>query len=397
MQFVALLFDANAGAIVERYVSADTAENASASLSKSGLTVLSCVPVSTQGTTQHRRRNSTLDIAWWCRELRTLLVAGMTVVEALQVLHLQAAGTERASLHEQVVQRLEAGAPLSTAMADVGAFPAILVSGVKASERTSNLVQALDDYLKYHEIIDGLRKRVTNAAIYPALVCALGLLVSAFLLMFVMPRFAGMYTSAASISGVTQAILGFSRFMNAHVPHALLLLALIGAGTYHAWCRGSLTKALVKVVTAPRFVDRQVDAFRRAKMYQALSLMVRGGYSLPEALELASRLELGSDFDARIRKAQLQLMQGRPVSKVLSECGLTDEVSARLMQVGERTGDFHVILSTLAQRNGETFSLFVERATRIAEPVMLLAVSLLVGGLVVLMYLPVFDIANSIQ
>ena len=115
-----------------------------------------------------------LDLSWWCRELRTLVLAGMTVVEALETVNAQQLGKARAEVNAALVARLHEGKSLSVAMTEVGAFPSVLIASVKASERTSSLVEALDDYLRYDDMLQKLRKQVVSAAIYPAVVVGLG-------------------------------------------------------------------------------------------------------------------------------------------------------------------------------------------------------------------------------
>ncbi len=398
------IFERATQSLVRERVSADSVAAAQAAVLSRGR-VLSCEPVGTKQATDPAVAKSAgvgsskarLDVAWWCRELRTLLNAGMTVVEALATMKTQAQGAERQRVHEGLLTCLQQGLSLSSAMSEVKAFPPILVSSVKASERTSTLTQALEDYLKYHELLDGLKKKVISAAIYPGLVATLGAAISVFLLMFVLPRFAGMYAAGTGASGTTAKLLVVSAWMRSHTLQVCLGAIAAAVTLAWAWREGHVRKAFAVLADRTPALQNRIDEFRLAKLYQALALMVRGGYTLAEALLLAANLELGRDFESRLLGAHEELTRGRSVSAVLAQAKLTDEVTQRLVQVGERTGNFDVILTTLAQRHGERFTLFVERTTRIVEPLLLLAVSLVVGSLVVLMYMPVFDIANSIQ
>jgi len=128
-----------------------------------------------------------------------------------------------------------------------------------------------------------------------------------------------------------------------------------------------------------------------------MALMFRGGYAFDEALGQCLDLGLGERIRHGVTQAQAALARGQRVSTALGDAGLTDTVSLRLLAVGERTGNFDKVLQTIAQRHAGNFSTFVERATRIVEPVLLLSVALFVGGIVVMMYMPVFDIASSIR
>jgi general secretion pathway protein F len=400
------LFDRASQRIVSEVVSAKNSE-AARTLVESRGRVLQCsvlkmppAPQSsaeTRSTARLRAAEGRLDVSWWCRELNTLLRAGMTVVEALATMRVQARGEGRKRLHDDLLVHLQSGQSLSTAMAAVAVFPGILVSSVKASERTSTLTHALEDYLRYHELLAGLKKKVISASIYPALVATLGACISLFLLLFVLPRFAGMYTSGAGATGMTAVLLLLSSWIRGHTQHVALFSCLGAGAALWAWRSGYVTRVIAYLIERTPALQARIDQFRLAKLYQALALMVKGGYALPEALHLAAGLDLGRDFGERLLMAEQELKEGRSVSTVLAKAQLTDEVTQRLVQVGERTGSFDTILSTLAQRHGDNFTLFVERTTRIVEPLLLLTVSLIVGSLVVLMYLPVFDIANSIQ
>ena len=330
--------------------------------------------------------------------MRGLLVAGMTIVEAIDTLKAQNLGAVRDSLHAELVSRLQEGQALSNAMKSTGAFPAVLVASVKASERTSTLVAALDDYLKYHELLDSLKKKVISAAIYPTIVLSLGLLIVFFLLMFVIPRFAQMYAGGANRpGGVTRAMLWISQGLHQHallVCGFAVVLCIIAVWAYRQGLLRSLSELFMESVGPFR---RQAQEFRLAKLYQSMALMVRGGYAISESLEQCAELELGPGMRTRLLDARNALEHGKRVSLALTDAGLTDTVTARLLAIAERTGNFDQVLQTVSQRHAAIFITFIERTTRVVEPVMLLVASLLVGSVVVMMYMPVFDIASGIR
>ncbi|HEY4080824.1 MAG TPA: type II secretion system F family protein [Burkholderiaceae bacterium] len=343
-----------------------------------------------------------LDVAWWCRELRTLLTAGMTVVEAMETLNAQAMsavlGQARARVHDVLVSRLREGLPLSAAMQASGAFPAILIAGVKASERTSNLVEALDDYLQYQEMLDRLRKQVLSAAIYPAVVVSLGGLIAVFLLVFVVPRFSQIYADLrGKTSWTTTLLLHVSGMLHDHGALCLAAVCMVLLSIVAAWRLGWVQSTVSAVALKIGPLQRQIDEFRLAKLYHSMALMFKGGYAFDEALGQCLDLGLGWRIRAGVGMAQAALARGQRVSTALGDAGLTDTVSRRLLAVGERTGNFDRVLQTIAQRHAGNFSTFVERATRVVEPLLLLSVALFVGGIVIMMYMPVFDIASSIR
>jgi general secretion pathway protein F len=140
-----------------------------------------------------------------------------------------------------------------------------------------------------------------------------------------------------------------------------------------------------------------VKDFQLAMTYQALALMLKGGYPMTEALRVAG----GSGLDDALRQAVAQALarieRGESVAQSLSEHGLADEVSRRLMAAAERNGDFHLAADVVSKLHAARFELFVERLTRLVEPLLLMLVALLVGTIVIMMYLPVFDMATRLR
>jgi general secretion pathway protein F len=337
------------------------------------------------------------NVEWWCRELRTLLKAGMTVVEALETLHAQPTSGQCASVHAGLLRSLREGRPLSKAMHASGVFPHVLIASVTASERTSALVSALDDYLRYAGLLAHLRKQVVSAAIYPVVVICLGGLVALFLLLYVVPRFSRMYTDfRGGVSFVTSVLIALSRLLHDHLDLVLLGLAGLAAASILAWRKGWIRQATIALVVSIPPLKHQWNNFRLAKLYQSLALMLRGGFTLDEALSVCEGLDLGGNVGSALPRARQALVQGHAVSQAFSAAGLTDVVTQRLLAVGERTGSFDAILQTIADRHAEAFTTFVERTARIVEPLLLLIVALIVGGIVVVMYMPIFDIAKGV-
>jgi len=361
---------------------------------RKGEILLSAQPV----TTVRSQRRVPLDVAWWCRELRTLLSAGMTVVEAIETLNAQALGKARAEVHAVLIEQLRQGKPLSAAMQVSGHFPGVLIASVKASERTSTMVEALDDYLRYSDVLERLRKQVVSAAIYPAVVVSLGGLIALFLLLFVMPRFSRMYADLhGPTSMATRALIAISTTLSRHGAVIAVAITVLAIGLVFAWQTGAIARIAGTAARHISPLQSRLDEFRRAKLYQSLALMFRGGYALNDALNQCASLDLGARMSGGVASAQQALARGQRVSVAFAEAGLTDAVSQRLLAVGERTGNFDRVLQTIAERHAANFTTFIERATRIVEPLLLLIVALAVGSIVVMMYMPVFDIASSVR
>ena len=393
MQFAVRHLKPGEPAVVEETTEAGSAAELRARLTAAGSVVLD---LRSAAAPSGAARASRFDVAWWCRELRTLLRAGMTAVEAIDTLAASHQDATRDRVHSALLKSLREGQSLSRAMRGAGVFPEVLVASVTASERTSTLADALEDYLRYDDMLQRLRRQAVSAAIYPAVVVSLGGLIALFLLVFVIPRFSRMYVDLhGSVSSATQAVLWLSRALGEHMPWVLGALAVLAAVVVLAWRSGRIMRAAMAFIEGVEPLRRQWDHFRRAKLYQSLALMFKGGYTLDEALQVCQGLDLGPRMALGLAVARREIARGKSASNALASAQLTETVTERLLAVGERTGSFEVVLQTIADRHAQEFATFVERATRIVEPLLLLMVALVVGGIVVMMYMPIFDIAGG--
>jgi general secretion pathway protein F len=393
MRFVVRHLRPGTTMVLQEMQEAETADGLRRRLAAAGSVVLDLRPARAATLTGTIR----FDVAWWCRELETLLRAGMTAVEAIETLAAGHHDAERGRVHSTLLRALHEGATLSRAMREAAVFPEVLVAGVTASERTSTLAEALHDYLQHDELLQRLQRQAVSAALYPVLVMGLGGAIALFLLLYVIPRFSRMYGDMHhAVSPATQAVLWISRALTERWPVVLLALLALASAAVAAWRSGWLLRRGHDLMEAVAPLRRPWDQFRLAKLYQSLALLFKGGYAFDEALQVCAGLDLGPRLRHGVALARERIAQGKVASEAMTQAGLTEPTTERLLRVGERTGGFAAVLQTIAQRHAVAFSTFVERATRIVEPVLLLAVALVVGGLVVMMYMPIFDMAGGL-
>ncbi|MBT9495581.1 MAG: type II secretion system F family protein, partial [Paucibacter sp.] len=224
-----------------------------------------------------------------------------------------------------------------------------------------------------------------------------GLMITLFLLVFVIPRFSTMYMrSPKALSAATQAVLWLSNMMREQLPLVLTALALcIGL---LAWLivQGHAMRMAAKLIDGFAPLREQWKHFRLAKLYQSLALMYKGGYTLDEALQVGQGMDLGPQLAKGVKLARQEIARGKAAANAFELAGLTEPVTLRLIAVGERTGSFDTVMQTIADRHAQAFATFIERSTRIVEPLLMLLVALMVGGVVVMMYMPIFDMANGL-
>lgn len=391
-KFAVRAFDAVTGQVSERSIQAGDAAEARAILGREGLTALSVVAV------RGRRARSSFDIVLFCEELRTLLSSGMSLVEAIETLCSKDAGDDKRAVLLELQQHLREGKPLSVALElNRFAFPVLLVASIRASERTSRIDDALDEFVAYEKVGRELGKKLVNAAIYPSLVVGFGALVCLFMIAYVVPRFARVYEDfAKGLSLSTTILMKVGQFAGNNLELIFVALGLAGAAAVLLWRSGQAKKLFLRLVAAFPLGRYYLRLYQLARIYQTIAMLLKGGYTIADAMPLARNLAFDASLAAQMAAARNAILEGKRPSSAFRDNGLGDTVSFRLLQVGERSGDLAKIMEIIGQSNRQEFTLFLERATRVAEPVLLMVVATMVGAIIVLMYMPIFDLAGGI-
>ncbi len=343
------------------------------------------------------RRRTGLDTVRFADELAALLQAGVSVPEALEVL---AERQPRAQVQQQlqsVVLGLQQGQRLSAALAaGPGLVPDFLLASVRSAETSGQLSEALRRYVAYQSRVDALRERITQALVYPAVVASVGAAVVAFLLFYVVPRFAAVFAGVdAELPWGSRLLLGFGSWLDVHagwVAAGLLgLLALVLAAAADATVRERLWVGLA-ALPGVRPLHR---LYRLSVFYRNLALLLQGGMPLPQALATAAST-LGAGLAPSAQHAADALQRGVGVAAALEQHGLTTPVSRRMLGVAERTGGLAGMLEAVADFHDAELARASDRLARLFEPLVMLLLGLVIGGVVVLLYLPIFDLAGAV-
>ena len=330
------------------------------------------------------------------QELRVLLNAGLPLVEAIDTLAQKERREDSRALLERLSAVLREGQTLSAALQEFPqAFPPLYVATVRASEKTSDLSPALARYVAYAVQLEAIRKRVVNASIYPMLLIAVGGLVSLFLLLYVVPRFGNIYADrGGDLPLFSRLLLGFGQVVNAHGVLVLgALAALLGAAVY-LWkaYRARLGDALWRLPA----IGERLKVYQLARFYRTIGMLLRGGMPLVAALDMGAEL-LHPMLRERLVAASRAISEGRNVSLSMDANGLTTPVALRMLAVGEKSGNMGEMLEQIAAFHDEELARWVDWFTRLFEPVLMALIGLAIGVIVILMYMPIFELAGNLQ
>lgn len=382
-------------------VTAPDSSAACARAIREGMQVLTCTPRSQtkglQGNAQTASRLG-IDITNFSFELSSLLEAGLSVVEALRTLASKESAIQTREAVLDIVKGISEGLPLSTALQrSQGRYPPLLIATVSASEQTGDLSTSLRRYAEHQQTIKTLRDKVVGSAVYPILLLAVGCVVVLFLLTVVVPKFAVLIESTRhELPWTSQLLMSWGRFAAQNAwgigTAGLGLLAATLVTGNHLLRSGGKSAWLESVPV----IGPTMRKFRHAQLYRTTGMLVRGGIAVPRALQLSSTL-LGDTDRKRLSQAIQFVHEGRSLSNALESAQLADPVASSMLAVAERTGALADILERIAQFHESRLQRSVEMTSRLFEPILMIFIGLVVGAIVVLMYLPIFDLASSLQ
>jgi general secretion pathway protein F len=374
---------------------ADGEGDARASLASRRLVVLSLEAVGRARLTNARRHFSA---ELFSQELLALLEAGLSVIESLDAMHERRPSRDEGLLAAELARSVRSGQRLSQALTRCSQpFSPVFVGLVVAAESTSDLPSALARYLHFETRVSQLRSKAISAAIYPLILVGVGALVTLFLVGYVVPRFASVYEEGGrSMSSVTRSLLMTGRFISDNgwlLGIGALILAAVVA---FSWRQGKLKAALLDWGSRLPGVGGRLLEYEASRIYMTLGLLTGGGVPLKQALRTVASAS-GSRVQAALERVISQIEAGTAFSAAMESQALAGPVATRLLRIGERAGNLSEMLVKASTYIDSEISRFVDRFSRAVEPLLMAAIGVVIGTIVVLLYIPIFELAGSLQ
>ncbi|MCD6043572.1 MAG: Type secretion system domain protein, partial [Burkholderiales bacterium] len=255
---------------------------------------------------------------------------------------------------------------------------------------------ALSRYVAYAAQVDAVRRRVVHASIYPALLTVVGGMVALFLLLYVVPRFAHIYQErGADLPLFSRLLLEWGQAVDKNGAAVFgMIAAALFLGVYVLRAQG-VRRWLVDRLWRLPAVGERLKIYQLARFYRTIGMLLRGGMPLVRALDMGAEL-LHPVLRVRLAAASRAISEGRGVSQSLEAQGLVTPVALRMIAVGEKGGNMGEMLEQVAQFHDEELARWVEWFTRLFEPLLMALIGLVIGVIVLLMYMPIFELAGSL-
>src|SRR6478672_11013583 len=399
MEFRCRLASPN-GEIVEGVYIADTEARLRHELEEKGLFVLSLQPkhaiagVSLQ--LPQRKGVNTREFLVFNQELATLLKAGMPLVQSLDLLKRRVTSPSFRRVLDDVHEKVRSGTALSDAFdAHRDLFPSVYTASLLAGERSGNLDAMLRRYVEYTKIIATVKRKTVSALVYPAILISLALVLVTIIVLKVVPAFADFYgTFGAELPLSTRLIVSFSEFLRSQF--LLVFGGLIAAVVaVLAWVRQPGQKARFDhLLLGLPMLGTVAKKFATSQMARTLATLLGGGLPLVNALDIAAK-SVGNQYMAKqLEVVSLRVREGESFAAALEARRVFPEVAVKMAEVGESTGALQDMLNTVADFYDEEISTNMDRFVTLVEPVLLVFMGVVIAGLLLALYMPLFQLSS---
>lgn len=330
------------------------------------------------------------------QELVALLSAGLSLPEVVETFAEKESRPEFRRIFAALRESLYEGRSFSQALERFPTtFPSLFVATVRAAERTGDVAEALGRYIAYHERLDAVRRKVISASVYPIVLLGVGGLVVLFLLGYVVPRFAGVYEEVGrDLPWLSQLLLEWGRLINAN--GALLAVVFVAAAAAATLGFARLKEILGRLARRIPAIGERLRVYHLARLYRTLGMLLRGGTPLVTALGMVSGL-MPAALRPQLAASTQRIREGTSISTAMEAAGLATPVALRLLRVGEKSGEMAEMMDRIAAFHDEELARWVDLVTRLFEPLLMAILGVVIGVIVVLMYLPIFELAGSLQ
>jgi type IV pilus assembly protein PilC len=332
------------------------------------------------------------------QQFLTLIKAGLPILQSLDLLIKRQSDKNLRALLENVREKVKSGSVLSDAFEAQRVFPKIYTTTLLAGERSGNMEEVLSRYIAFQRMALTFKKKLLVSLVYPTLLVSVVLCMMIFLVTYVVPQFAKLFTELnAQLPAITVAMLAIGTHVQAYAPYILVLLVILGFALvrWKATDRGAATvdQFILRLpLLGSIWLKYQVANFSRT-----LSTLLTGGLPLVPALETAGESMSSRSILNGIADATVQVREGQTLAKSLEEQKLFPELSVEMIEVGESTGALPAMLNSVAEFYEEDVQTALGAAMALIEPVILIFMAVVVGGILISLYLPIFTLGSNIH
>lgn len=344
------------------------------------------------------RRIDTRSLLTFNQELLVLIKAGMPIIQALDTILERADKGRMTDILLSVREDIEGGAALSDAFEKFpGVFPPLYVASIRAGERTGDLVQTIRRFIQFLKRSEGFRKKVVSALFYPSILMVVVTVAVTVLLVYVVPTFSQIYADSGSELPVpTQMLIAFTTSFRTMFPFLILavILAAVAFRRYGMSVEGRYR--IDRFRLSLPFIGPLSEKYSVTTFTRTLATVLSSGIPLVESLRMTAGTLNNLVLERRLLAAVKRVEEGTLLSVAFEKENLMPPLAIRMISVGETTGALEEMLGDISEYFEEEIDQKLYLLTTSIEPIIMVVMGVVVGGIIVTMYLPIFKIAGTV-
>ncbi len=332
------------------------------------------------------------------RQMSAMLSAGLPLSKSLATLSKQTESKNLKKNLEAITFEVQGGSSFAEALRKKEVFPELYCGMVAAGEASGTLDAILKKLALYLEKREKIKRKILSAMTYPVVILGVSVLVIIALLTFVIPTFAEMFTDMGKeLPGITKTVIGLSGFIASNIVFVVLGLFAFIVLVFYIINKPETRAVIDSVIISLPIVGNLAKKAAISRFASTLGSLLNAGIPLVDAMSITA----GTAGNHMVQKAVLQslnnITRGKSIAQPLEETGIFPPMVTQMVSVGEETGQLPDMLLKVSEFYDDEIDAAVESVTRLMEPLMILVLGVVVAGLLIAMYLPMFDMVGSVQ
>lgn len=349
-----------------------------------------------------RRKLSTKDLIFWLTQLSTYLKSGIPLTDSMRILGMQMGKKDvfKKRLFDAVVYQLIMGESFSSALEHQGnAFPSLLINMIKAAEATGELEATLDDMSNYYNEIEITRKQMISALTYPSVILVFSLAVVAFILIWVVPQFTGIYDSAGvELNGLTLFVISASDFLKNNIMYIILGICAIVLVIYYLYTNIKAVKYSLQKFAMHLPIFGNIIIYNEMTIFtKTFSSLLKNNVFITDSIEILTKITRNEIYKEIMFNTINNIAVGEKISASFKDNWAIPDVAYYMIVTGESTGELAEMMNKVSLYYQEEHKNVINSLKSLIEPIMIVFLAIVVGGVVLAVIIPMFSLYGQIS
>lgn len=344
-------------------------------------------------------RLSTSELTFALTQLSTYIKAGIPLIDSVRILAKQTVNPSKRKVFERIVYDLVTGEDFSVALSNQEkVFPRLLINMIKTAEMTGDLPSVLDEMSEYYTRIERTRRQMLSALIYPAVILVVTIAVLVFCLMFVVPSFVSMYDSSErALPSITLITLGISGFLQKHYIPIIVVVAFIVL-TYYLLFKNvkSFRKTMQSIYMRLPIIGNIIIYSEVSMFTRTFASLINHNVNITQSMEVLSKISNNEIYKEIIEKTMATLEKGGKISEAFRGNKFFPIVAYEMLVTGESTGQLGLMMEKVAEHYDSLHQNAISAIKSLIEPITIIILAFGVGFILLSMFIPMFDVYNTI-